>query len=435
MDYLIKSGKKSHSHYSLEESHIYFEKTYKTLTADGEDLGENRELFIDLLIRWAVVFNFRGDFKGLTNLLTPHEDLVRTLENQSKLGVYYLWLGWAYERRLMFKESYRYLIKATELGEEYNREEIITSASTYLIWTCTDLGLFDEAMNLVERIRKNSKFSQGEFQLCWCGFAYAKWLMGEGDPCIDAGNLLLENGLKYKDNRSSTLGQIAIGWGFYAKGNYPKVIECFREASEIALDPQFRCDARFMLGFCYIAEMKFTAAESIVDELLQFNKEYGFEFMGEPARTLEGVVNLSNGNFQRGLDLLKKSEQKYSKNGARVRLAWQEQLLGNFYFKLAQSPVKFNLPLGIKSTIFLLKSIPFASKKAEAHLKKSIELSSEIGAGGVLGPALLDLGLFYTFKKRTDKAENYLSRAIEIFREKNNQVYLNKAEEALDSIA
>ena len=139
-------------------------------------------------------------------------------------------------------------------------------------------------------------------------------------------------------------------------------------------------------------------------------------------------------NLRKGLDIFKKTESIYIKIGAKTRQAWHEHLLGRFYLKLVDrsGPLKFSFIT--KNIGFLLKTIPFADKKSEKHLKNAIEICNEIGCNMVLGPAMFDLGLLQKAKKRNTKAIEYFKQAIEIFRRFNNEGYLDQAEEALNSI-
>ncbi|GAI10282.1 unnamed protein product [marine sediment metagenome] len=77
------------------------------------------------------------------------------------------------------------------------------------------------------------------------------------------------------------------------------------------------------------------------------------------------------------------------------------------YFQLVEGEGPISLSTVAKNIGFLIKNVPFASKKAEAHFKKAIEVAKEIGAKGVLGQAYLDLGLLHRAKGRTDQARNY----------------------------
>jgi tetratricopeptide (TPR) repeat protein len=81
-----------------------------------------------------------------------------------------------------------------------------------------------------------------------------------------------------------------------------------------------------------------------------------------------------------------------------------------------------------------MKNAPSASRKAEAHYQKAIELSEEIGANGYRGISYLGLGQFYQAKKKTDKARQYIGRAIEILEQCQAEQYLQKAKDALTSL-
>ena len=83
---------------------------------------------------------------------------------------------------------------------------------------------------------------------------------------------------------------------------------------------------------------------------------------------------------------------------------------------------------------FLVKNVPFASKKAEGHFKKVIEVAEEMGAKIVMGVAYLDLGLLHKAKKRKDQANKFISKAVKLFEQCEADVYLKQANEALESL-
>ena len=87
-----------------------------------------------------------------------------------------------------------------------------------------------------------------------------------------------------------------------------------------------------------------------------------------------------------------------------------------------------------KNIGFIAKNVPFASKKAEGHFKKVIEVAEEMGAKAILGGVHLDLGLLHKARKRHDKAKQCISEAIEMFEQCEANVYLKQANEALDSL-
>ena len=88
----------------------------------------------------------------------------------------------------------------------------------------------------------------------------------------------------------------------------------------------------------------------------------------------------------------------------------------------------------MKNIGFLIKNLPFAKKKAENHLIKTLGLSDEIGAKGLKGQALFALGRLYMGKKRHEEAREYLTKAIEVFGLCQIETYKKQAEDALTSL-
>ena len=80
------------------------------------------------------------------------------------------------------------------------------------------------------------------------------------------------------------------------------------------------------------------------------------------------------------------------------------------------------------------RNIPFAAKKAEEHLNKSMKVSREIGANNPLALALMDMGALHSAKKRSEKAQECILEAIQIFEQCEAEVYLKQAKEALESL-
>jgi tetratricopeptide (TPR) repeat protein len=109
------------------------------------------------------------------------------------------------------------------------------------------------------------------------------------------------------------------------------------------------------------------------------------------------------------------------------------RILGEVNSQIASGP-KSSLLIMAKNIGFLVKTVPFATKKAEKHFNKAIELLKEIGAKGYLGQVYLSLGLLYKASKRTDPARQSILEAINIFQECEAEGYLKQAKEALDSL-
>ena len=144
-------------------------------------------------------------------------------------------------------------------------------------------------------------------------------------------------------------------------------------------------------------------------------------------------ILIAKGHMKQGTELLEKAQKTLIRNQRRVQYALSEYILGEVNSQIATGP-KPSLSIMAKNIGFLVKNVPFATKKAEEHFNKAIELFKEIGAKGFLGQVYLSLGLLYKASKRTDQARQCILEAINIFQECEAEVCLKQANEALDSL-
>ena len=88
----------------------------------------------------------------------------------------------------------------------------------------------------------------------------------------------------------------------------------------------------------------------------------------------------------------------------------------------------------VKNIHFIVKNLPFASKKSEEHFTKAIDSAKETGSKGIMGVAYLGLGSLHINKKKTEQARECISEAITIFKEIGSEGYIKQAKEALTSL-
>jgi len=132
--------------------------------------------------------------------------------------------------------------------------------------------------------------------------------------------------------------------------------------------------------------------------------------------------------------MIDEAHQSFIREGRKYYIALTEFILGKIYSQIVEGSASIS-PLSIVRNIgFLVKNVPFADKKADAHFNKAIEIAKEIGARSISGPAYLDWGLLHKAKKRKDQARKCISKAIELFEQCEADVYLKQANEALESL-
>ncbi|MBC8456416.1 MAG: hypothetical protein H8D67_00280, partial [Deltaproteobacteria bacterium] len=419
VDYLMKSGEKSVKRYSVEESHQYYKEAFDILTNKPDKSREEEGLLIDLLIEWAYVFYYLGDFNALTELLSAHEDLAESLDDKANVGMFNAWLGFALFMNGKGQVAYQYVRRALELGEETGDQKVIAYAYTWLAWSSWDMGLLDEVITFGERANEIARSIRSDHYL------YFKPLLAIGMTCLSRGDRkralavgrrMLDYGQKHSNIRSMAMGHVSIAFSHSIAGDFPSAIKSFQRAIQIKADPVYVQYPRCFLGITYLLNGQIQEAQEALEDHLAFNQEFGFHAAGLFGYAALGVVYVVKGELSRGLGMIEEAIHESVEKGRKPATCMLEHTLGNVYLQLIDSDV------------------PFAGEKADEHLNRAVELAKEIGAKGDLSQAYLNLGLLHKAKGRTDQAKKCISNAIQLFEECDAEVYLKQAREALASL-
>jgi len=184
----------------------------------------------------------------------------------------------------------------------------------------------------------------------------------------------------------------------------------------------------------YLLNDQVQDAEPHLKEVVDFSKENEWDWIGMPARLFLGTAMIAQGNISQGFKMIGEAHQSFIRIEKRYYIALTEFTLGKIYSQIVEGSSTIS-PLNIAKNLgFLMKNVPFADKKANAHFHKAIEIAEEIGAKSISGPAYLDWGLLHKAKKRKEKAKKCIYEAVKLFEQFEADVYLKQANEALESL-
>jgi tetratricopeptide (TPR) repeat protein len=437
VDYLMKSGEKSFRRYAVEESHRYYKEGYDLL-ANRTDKSKVEEcVLIDLIGKWALIYTYYGDFKAELELLRAHQNLAESLDDKERLGMFYAWLGSALHYRAKQKDAYPYLHRALKLGEEIQNQQIICNACSWLMWVCAELGRLDDAIRFGERAQEIAmRLPPDPFlqHVSLSGLGYINWHKGKTKKVFEYGKKLLDHGNKNSDMRSLLWGWWISGLGHFTDGSLPVAIECFKEALQISRDPFYPQIVRVGLGAMYASGGQFQEAEEALQDVVIYGQEHGSEQTGIPAKMYLGAALIGKGRMGQGLRMIEDAQRWYLENEKKSLYAISEYVLGKIYLQIVERTAPMTPSTIAKNIGFLVKNVPFASKKAEYHFNKAIEVAEEIGAKGTLAQAYLDLGRLHNVKSRRDQARACLTSSLELFEEGEAEGFLKQTREALESL-
>jgi len=222
--------------------------------------------------------------------------------------------------------------------------------------------------------------------------------------------------------------------GFNSAGDFPATIEAAKKAIQTAKDPYYSQIGKFILGIGYAQNGQFQKAEEPLQEVSVFCRDVGCELHATPTHALLGLVTMSKGRMGQGLKMIEEALKVYHENHRRCQVAEIEYGLGMIYLQIVVKSNPVSLTIMAKNIGFILKNAPSAAKKAAEHFNRAIEVAKEIGAKGIEGQAYLDLGHLHKLKGRIDQARDCFSNAVKLFEECETEIYLEKANRALESL-
>ena len=437
LDYLLKSGEKSLGRYSLGESHKYFKEAFDMLSEKSLETEDDQILLVDLLLKWAPVFNYRGAYSELVDLFRAHEQLASSIDDKERLGMFYTWLGLALWGGGDYRASYQILIKALDLGEQAASWKVIGNSCAWLSRACVDLGLLEDAVAFGRRAQEISQTLGSDralFRYSALGLGYAYYCTGKTKKADELGKLLLDYGQEQADIRMPAMGHMCIGMGRFVAGDLLSAIESFQRSVQISSDPLLTYVGKLLMGYCYLGNDQLKKAEETLEDVTRFSEASGFEFVRTAARGLQSIVLIAKGNLSEGISIAEDVIKASLEKGNRYRYAMFNYLLGKVYFRIYERKGPKNLSSLLSNFGFLVKSVSIASKKAEKYLNEAIGVANEIGAKGLLGQAYLELGTLYRAKRKIPRAQQYISEAIDIFQQCEAEVYLKQAKDVLASL-
>jgi tetratricopeptide (TPR) repeat protein len=334
------------------------------------------------------------------------------------------------------KNAYDYLHKGLELGEKADNQKVIGYACAWLTWTCGEMGLFAEGLDYGERAQNIAKDFPSDQYLFFKSLGVIctiNYYQGNTNKVFEDAQRLVEHGDRNANSRSKVFGLIYKAFGHMAAGDMLSAQKISHKAIEIASEPFYVQFSKMILGLSYFFNGQLQEAENVLKHDLNVVEKLGLGQLTVMWQYCLAPTLIAKGQMKQGTELLEKVRKILSKNQRSVHYAISEYVIGEVNSQIATGP-KPSLAVMAKNIGFLVKNVPFATRKAEEHFKKAIELFKEIGMKGFLGQAYLSRGLMYKASKRNDEARPSILEAINLFKECEADGWLKQANNALDSL-
>ena len=258
--------------------------------------------------------------------------------------------------------------------------------------------------------------------------------MGHAAAGLKKSDEMIVFGKKQSQTRSNAQGYVVKGNCYNEFGDFASAETAAKQSISEAIDPFYKSIPITTLVYSYILQNKFKQAEECLSEYIPIYKKNGDMFLYPIAALEQGVVMIGSGKMAKGYAIIKEVVNQLVSQKRVGLLPLFYLSIGRIYLEIILKTQPISPGTIMKNIGFILKNAPFAFKKARFWYGKAIALSEELGATGIKGQSLLDIGLIYKAKKQNDNAKMHLEEAITLFEEVGALAYLKKAKKELDEL-
>ncbi|PYQ22059.1 MAG: hypothetical protein DMF81_13440, partial [Acidobacteria bacterium] len=412
--YLALAAEKSLRVFSLEEAHQRFRQAMELLETLPGRVDEG--LLADAFLSWVRVYYYQSDFRGLTDLVARYRSRFEALGDARRLSLLLFWEGFSHFHGARYDQARSVLERSLAIGESLGDEECSGYACMglmFLHW----LKRGDRPANVVsqlgERVRDvadrlGDVYLASQRLLC---LAFEKLTGGRYNEAREHCARLLELGRRTGDARPTALALFALAHVEVYDERYEEAIEHAEEALRLSPSPADRLTTLAAKG---AALSLVGRAREGVEILREVRREIiegdrltlllGVDFPYGAALALAGEMNA-------GVAVVEEAIRRFTAWGTTAPPAFGHMFLGELYLRMLQRGTRIPLRTLLRNLGFLLRSRPFAARKARHHLEEAIRISRRADVPAVLGRCLMNLGILEHAQKRPEDAARHLEEA------------------------
>ena len=436
--YLALAAEKSLRVYSLEDAHQRFRQAMELLETVPGRVDEG--LLADAFLSWVRVYYYQSNFRGLTDLVARYRSRFEALGDARRLSLLLFWEGFSHFHGARYEQARSVLERSLAIGESLGDEECFGYACMglmFLYWLKRGDRPADVVSQLGDRVhhvaeRLGDVYLDSQRLLC---LAFEKLTGGRYNEAREHCARLLELGRRTGDPRPTALGLYALAHVDVYDQRYEEAIEHAEEALRLSPSPADRLTTLAAKGAALSlmgrAREGVAILREVRREIIEGNRLtllLGVDFPYGAALALAGEMNA-------GVGVAEEAIRRFTAWGTAAPPAFGHMFLGELYLRMLQRGTRIPLRTLLRNLGFLLRSRPFAARKARHHLEEAIRIARSAGVPAVLARCLMNLGILEHAQKRSEDAARHLEEARQIAESVDLQGLLDKIRAALAALS
>jgi class 3 adenylate cyclase/tetratricopeptide (TPR) repeat protein len=432
--YLVKSAEKSFGRYAVEEAYDFYRQAYELLQGIDRTPEEDRML-LEVVNGWAYVIYDRGDMTDLEHLLRAHESLAESLGDAAEHAMFRVSYAIAFHCREKFAEALVQARRGAEIARNIGDVRSAACADVWISYVLSELGDLDEAIDRARVAIPALEHDPIWISEAWSALGFAYWTKGDAAETYRIGEQLLEIAKTGPNVRALAAGEWVIGEALLSDGNFAEAAERFSASIIASPEPWPSYHPRVYLAISYIQMGRYDDALPYLKDVVALSEDHGAELTLTPGIALLGVTEFATGRMAHGMKLLEQAQTKWDEDGAVLRLATLEAILGQLYLNMIEARSGVSVGVVFRNLAFIAKNLPTAAAASETHFLNAIRSWEQIGAEGSCGESYLGLGRLYVATRKQAKARECALKSIECFEHAGIETYLGEARDLLARIS
>jgi class 3 adenylate cyclase/tetratricopeptide (TPR) repeat protein len=419
VQYLVMAGEKSYWVCSLDEAHQRFRRAVELIEAEPgcvDDLS-----LADVLVKWAQVFVYRADFKGMTRLLEHYLPRMETLGDKRRLSLFLTWLADSHVFAGRGEKAKPLVERALALAEESGDPECIGHAARVLAWLYSywipDSAqseamierYYEHALECAEKTNDIVIFLQVTLAMAVHLFMRGRFTRSRFYCCK-----LMELGRRFRDNRFLSHAQWALGFINLNEERYEEALENAEQALQLSPDLLDDLCAKAVKAGALGCTGKISEGFALLSTVRHDILEHEFVLLLAGVDMGYGSSLALAGRISEGVKHLKDAIRYWRSLGNYTEPVWGHEYLGEIYLQLALGTYRPPFGVILTNIWFLLKNLPVAHHAAHQHFEEVARSARAYEMPGYLAKALYNLGLLSRAKKDFRKARSFFEEALQV---------------------
>ena len=372
---------------------------------------ENEERRISLIVNQGSVFILLLELPEYYELLRHFEPIALKLENQSLLGAFFSRMGLCEFGLGHFDQAINTLTKAATLCENAGNPEDAGFSYTWLAWSFLYKGDFEQLFATGGHLLRmmDQKFNLHWYAWGVCAMSRANTCLGQWEEAIEDALKVIKLAESYSDNSMICCAGRELSFAYTSSGDLPKAIEYGELISQKAMTPADKAYAQRSLGWSLCRSGLTEQGIDLMVEAMPLFKAGKWLPGIIPMSCMLGEGYLLAGDNKNARQILEEGIETLELCGTRYYLGCALRLLGEVL---------------LKEDVHL----------AASYLEKSINILQEIKAENELAFAYAGYGRLHRSEGRPDRAIDFMTKALEIFKRIGTRIEPDKISKELDEL-